>query len=545
MKQRRRFHSCLAILSMTCLSLLAAETLPRRVFELKNGPNNPRNSEGSFIKLKDGRIMYAYSHFTGTDEGDFGQANISVRFSSDDGESWSAPTMIVPNEGRMNVMSASLLRIAPDTIALFYLRTNSEQDCRPLMRTSTDEGQSWSAPLEILDDNIGYYILNNDRATQLKNGRIMLPLALHSRPGDSTIGQGKVLSAMSDDGGRTWHTGQERNALDENNNSVTLQEPGVIELKDGSVLMYIRTNRGCQYTCHSTDGGETWSQPEPSSIQGPVSPASMKRLKNGDILMVWNDHEGLPQAWLERSSPTTWAVKAFRRNHKTFHADRTPLTTAISKDEGKTWQFVKNLEGNPNGWFCYIAILVEDDHVLLGYIRECNNYNDRFTKVPLSWLYDPTPRPPYQLTGSMVLNNTAEGEFTSLDIDDAKWEVRSGKGTVITEKDSKGLRMMDDNGNSCMELSFAKPLQLSDIHLAVERFSRNEPFYFVIEIWKDGDWSIASALDNDTDTGQQHPIAFADEKLSTDKLRFRCTAKAGAILYYAQTDINLHGFFND
>ena len=49
MKQRRLFNFCLAILSMACLSLLAADTLPRRVFELKNGPDNPRNSEGRFI----------------------------------------------------------------------------------------------------------------------------------------------------------------------------------------------------------------------------------------------------------------------------------------------------------------------------------------------------------------------------------------------------------------------------------------------------------------------------------------------------------------
>ena len=29
--------------------------------ELPPGPNNPRNSEGAFMPLKDGRIMFAYS----------------------------------------------------------------------------------------------------------------------------------------------------------------------------------------------------------------------------------------------------------------------------------------------------------------------------------------------------------------------------------------------------------------------------------------------------------------------------------------------------
>lgn len=35
------------------------------VLRLVPGPDNPRNSEGSFITLKDGRILFIYSHFTG------------------------------------------------------------------------------------------------------------------------------------------------------------------------------------------------------------------------------------------------------------------------------------------------------------------------------------------------------------------------------------------------------------------------------------------------------------------------------------------------
>ena len=31
--------------------------------ELKPGPDNPRNSEGAFMTLKDGRIMFAYSRY--------------------------------------------------------------------------------------------------------------------------------------------------------------------------------------------------------------------------------------------------------------------------------------------------------------------------------------------------------------------------------------------------------------------------------------------------------------------------------------------------
>jgi len=42
-------------------------------------------------------------------------------------------------------MSVSLLRLQNGEIALFYLLKNSEQDCRPVMRLSRDEGTTWSA----------------------------------------------------------------------------------------------------------------------------------------------------------------------------------------------------------------------------------------------------------------------------------------------------------------------------------------------------------------------------------------------------------------
>ncbi|EPR69428.1 Sialidase [Cyclobacterium qasimii M12-11B] len=47
---------------------------------------------------------------------------------------------------------------------------------------------------------------------------------------------------------------------------------------------------------------------------------------------------------------------------------RTPLTAAISKDEGKSWKHLKVLENDPEGFFCYTAISFVDNEVLLGYM---------------------------------------------------------------------------------------------------------------------------------------------------------------------------------
>ena len=312
---------------------------------LPPGPGNPRNTEGSFVALRDGRILFAYSRFTGGGA-DHDAAVIAGRYSADGGKTWSATDVpIVGQEGGMNVMSASLLRLKDGRIALFYLRKNSQSDCRPYLRYSSDEAKTWSEPVLCIPEN-GYYVLNNDRAVQLKNGRIVLPVAMHP-PADSPSGwAGLAMAYVSGDAGRTWR--RSRTVLEPPaGNRAGLQEPGVVELKDARLMMFIRTTLGSQYLSWSGDGGETWSPARPSEILSPLSPASIKRIpKTGDLLMVWNDHAGIDPALRDK---------------------RTPLTVAISRDEGKTWIHKHNLLDDPDGWYCYTAIHFDGGHVLLGF----------------------------------------------------------------------------------------------------------------------------------------------------------------------------------
>ena len=94
------------------------------VLRLEPKVNNPRNSEGDFIQLKDGRILFIYTHFT-DGSGDNSSAYLAGRYSSDGGRTWDREdTIILPNEGGMNIMSVSLIRLDEDRIALFYLRKN-------------------------------------------------------------------------------------------------------------------------------------------------------------------------------------------------------------------------------------------------------------------------------------------------------------------------------------------------------------------------------------------------------------------------------------
>ena len=156
---------------------------PRVTLDLSPGENNPRNSEGDFVTLKDGTIMFIYSKYVGESSSDHAPASLVARFSKDGGETWtSEDQVIVKNEGGMNVMSVSLLRLQNGNIALFYLRKNSTEDCIPMMRISDDEAKTWSDPIVCIRDKPGYYVLNNDRVIQLQDGRLLMAVARHKGP---------------------------------------------------------------------------------------------------------------------------------------------------------------------------------------------------------------------------------------------------------------------------------------------------------------------------------------------------------------------------
>ena len=173
--------------------------------DLPPGPDNPRNSEGSFMPLRDGRIMFAYSRYYGKSSHDNATADIAVRYSSDKGRTWTdKDEIVIKNHGGMNVMSVSLLRLQSGEIAMFYLVKNSTKDCRPVMRRSFDEGKTWSEPTMCITDEVSYFVLNNDRVIQLKNGRLLFAVSKHAFDGSKFDNLGRVTTYTSDDNGKTW-----------------------------------------------------------------------------------------------------------------------------------------------------------------------------------------------------------------------------------------------------------------------------------------------------------------------------------------------------
>lgn len=312
--------------------------------QLKPGEDNPRNSEGDFVTLKDGSILFIYTRYTGSSTSDHAPANLAARKSKDNGKTWTdSDQIIVTNEGGMNVMSVSLLRLQNGNIALFYLLKNSEKDCIPVMRISKDEAETWGDPTPCIADKQGYFVLNNNRVIQLKNGRLLMAVALHNTPNGTWNNKATIFSYYSDDNGVSWKSSS---SVPDATKIIT-QEPGLVALKDGKIMMFIRASGGVQQLSYSSDKGETWSSIVNSTINSPLSPASISRIpKTGDLLLVWNNNDG---------------------NIPEIKGMRTPLSIAISKDEGKTWLHMKNIETDPDGWYCYMAIHFTNKDVLIGY----------------------------------------------------------------------------------------------------------------------------------------------------------------------------------
>ena len=517
------FVVALAVAGGCALLAPAPREKPERTLELPPGRANPRNSEGGFVTLRDGRILFVYTRYTAGSGLDHDPACLAGRYSSDGGRTWTAEDRtVVENEGGMNVMSVSLLRLRGGEIALFYLRKNGLDDCRPVVRLSKDEGETWSAPVECVSDVIGYYCVHNDRAVQLRSGRIVIPMSQHVVRGEKADSPGSVLCYYSDDDCRTWRRGKSRLSIfSEAGKRIMAQEPGIVELKDGRVMMFIRTDAGCQYLSWSGDGGDTWSDPAPSDVfKGPLAPASVKRLpKTGDLLAVWNDHRNIPACLSSR---------------------RVPLSVAVSKDEGKTWRHIQALEGNSKGWFCYTAIHpVQEDAVLLGYCAEKYLAHSRVTRIPVQWLYTEAPPPVVYPEGLTV--NCQEGPFERLETKLGVWTAEPGNAEVYQDL---GVRLCGGT-NRVMTLTLPRPATVDSLKLLVTRFGSRPPHHFTVEAKVGNGWRQVFEQGEAARVIVKQPLQIQEKGLLTTQLRFRNTSYYGTLIGDGVTVDKLQGYFKD
>lgn len=331
----------------------------REVNFLSTSYNNPRNGEGSFIRLFDGRIMFAFTEFAGDDWEDDCFANITAIYSVDDGETWSDRRILFnkPIDAK-NIMSFSFIRMNNGDIGAFYIIKNADGTDQIVISRSSDDGVSWSEPincLECLDDQ-DYYVINNDRVLRLQNGRIIFAVARHTIhiPGHDFT-PGVICFFISDDDGKTWYKTETEFPCPFNNPD-GYEEPGLYEYPDGRLWCYIRTSIGFQFECFSSDNGITWTTPYPNLFFSSACSPMLVKDCGPYTVAVFNP---VPEHVL-RPDSEPWG--------------RTPFVIAVSTDRGATFNKEKlfYLEDDLNNGYCYPAIFEGDNYFLVAYYHSNN-----------------------------------------------------------------------------------------------------------------------------------------------------------------------------
>ena len=319
---------------------------PARVQIAPAGTDNPRNSEAAIVSLRDGSLLLGWTEFYGPSGADHAPARICGRTSRDGGRTWDKRRVLVENDGGCNVMEVNFLRLKSGALALFHCRKDTQRtDCRVMMRVSADEGATWG-PARQLSPAGKYTGLTNGRSLRLRSGRILL----------ETWEGGSSFCLLSDDDGASWREGARVKP------ARGCWEPACVELKDGRVLMLMRTGMGGQYASVSADGGETWSAPSPTPLVGTAAPVSLSRIPGtGDLLAIWNHNPGAP-----------------RRN---------PLTSAVSRDEGATWTQFRNIEDTPGDAWAYPAVTWVKDEALVTYFSYTGGLSLHLRRIPRAWFY--------------------------------------------------------------------------------------------------------------------------------------------------------------
>ncbi len=324
--------------------------------------NNPRNSEGAFIKLQDGRLGFFYSRYCGESNHDHANADLAAVYSVDNGETWSEPEILFKGPADGNLMSVSMLRLHDNRIMLLYIKKQILADGetvlgRPHVRFSDDECKTWSDEKLILDKH-GYFVINNDRLVQLENGRIIVPMAFHNYVNYCGI----FFALYSDDNGESWQLSDwVLPPATEKHPKEAIQgllEPGIVKIEHG-LMAWFRTPYESQYKSFSCDNGKTWSAAvRATEFPSQQSPLSLKyNPYSQKYIAVWND-----------LSEERWGSE----EKHLWKNNRCRLVIAVSKDCAE-WVDHTVIEYDIECGYCYTAMyFAEDGGILLAYC--CGGY---------------------------------------------------------------------------------------------------------------------------------------------------------------------------
>jgi len=288
--------------------------------------------------------------------GDWDPIDIVMRRSTDYGNTWSPLRMLVHNDSLPSDNAMPIVDYLTGEVHMLF----QVDYARCYYMKSTDDGVSWSEPLDItptideFKDIYPWRVLapGPGHGIQLTNGRLVVPFWL-SDGGSKEHGPTHrghrpsiVVSVYSDDHGLTWKAGEV--AVPDNDITVIPNETSCIQLADGRVLFNSR-NESPNYRrlfTYSSDGAGNWTTPvfadaffEPICF-GSMCRYSRQPLQSKNRILFCNPDS--------RHDPWISTFPATPRSARSRH--RTNLTVRMSYDEGETWPISKLIDPGIAGY---------------------------------------------------------------------------------------------------------------------------------------------------------------------------------------------------
>ena len=290
---------------------------------------------------------------------DFGNVDIVLRRSPDNGITWTEQKVVVDN-GHLQAGNPAPVADLHDPnypdgrIFLFYntgiaseTQTRKGRGLREVFyKTSTDHGQTWSAPVNITpyvhrpnrpDINPNYnfqqdwrsYANTPGHAIQLRHGAYqgrLLVAANHSQ-GDPkpNFNEYRAHAFYSDDHGQTWHL-SESVEVESSNESIAAQS------RNGAVILNIRQQNGLnrrRLVAISNTGGATWNSAYfDNELISPVCQASLlaATLPDGNEVLLFSNPASTETrekmtVRLSYSNGTSWATSRLIRAGASGYSD--------------------------------------------------------------------------------------------------------------------------------------------------------------------------------------------------------------------------------
>ena len=348
----------LTLLALAPLGALAAVAVPPSdtVEKTDGPPSQPAILSSGFIYEK---ASFASCHavtlvetpsglvsawFGGTAEGN---PDVCIYIARHEGGLWTLPVKVAtgetPGGPTHPCWNPVLIQPKAGHLMLFYKVGPSPQKWWGMLRTSADDGRTWSEGVKLPDGMLGPI---KNKPVMLASGDMLCPTSTESVPGAKPAQPGedartlpkpssdwRVHFERTSDLGKTWTRAEP--AANTAGSEVNAIQPSILLLGGSKLLAIGRSRNGKLFETTSEDDGKTWSPLSLTTLPNPNSGTDAVTLKDGSHVLVYNH------------SPNS----------------RNPMNVAVSKD-GKAWEaalVIEDMKTKGKGEFSYPAVIQTSD----------------------------------------------------------------------------------------------------------------------------------------------------------------------------------------